>query len=58
MASIEPEWQYAKIKRLDIDRTINVSTELNADGNASAIMKEMTPWICAEASELARRLYL
>ncbi|MFK7780885.1 efflux RND transporter permease subunit [Psychroserpens sp.] len=43
VASIEPEWQYAKIKRLDIDRTINVSSELNANGNASAIMKEMTP---------------
>ncbi|MDT0559027.1 efflux RND transporter permease subunit [Ichthyenterobacterium sp. W332] len=43
VASIEPEWQYAKIKRLDIDRTINVSSELNATGNASAIMKIITP---------------
>ncbi|MBO3117817.1 efflux RND transporter permease subunit [Winogradskyella sp. DF17] len=45
VASIEPQWQYAKIKRLDIDRTIVISSELNADGNASAIMKEITPWI-------------
>ena len=50
VASIIPEWQYAKIKRLDIDRTIVVSSELNADGNASAIMKEVTPWI-EEASK-------
>ncbi|MGV6831649.1 MAG: efflux RND transporter permease subunit [bacterium] len=45
VASIVPEWQYAKIKRLDIDRTINVSSELNANGNASAIMKEITPYM-------------
>ncbi|WP_223034015.1 efflux RND transporter permease subunit [Hanstruepera marina] len=45
VATIVPEWQYAKIKRLDIDRTIIVSSELNDDGNASAIMKEITPWI-------------
>jgi multidrug efflux pump subunit AcrB len=45
VASIEPEWQYSKIKRLDIDRTIIVSSELNAHGNASAIMKEVKPWI-------------
>jgi multidrug efflux pump subunit AcrB len=50
VASIEPQWQYAKIKRLDIDRTINVSSELNATGNASSIMKEMTPYM-AEISQ-------
>ena len=45
VASIEPQWQYAKIKRLNIDRTINVSSELNAMGNASSIMKEMIPYM-------------
>ena len=50
VATIEPEWQYAKIKRLDIDRTINVSSELKPEGNASSIMKEMKPWM-VEASE-------
>ncbi|WP_191859133.1 efflux RND transporter permease subunit [Hanstruepera ponticola] len=49
VATIVPEWQYAKIKRLDIDRTIVVSSELNDDGNASAIMKEVTPWIEEES---------
>ncbi len=50
VATISPQWQYAKIKRLDIDRTIVVSSELNEDGNASAIMKEISPWI-EEASK-------
>jgi multidrug efflux pump subunit AcrB len=50
VASIEPQWQYSKIKRLDIDRTINVSSELNDTGNASAIMKEITPYML-EASK-------
>lgn len=45
VATIDPQWQYAKIKRLDIDRTINVSSELREDGNASAIMSEIRPWI-------------
>jgi len=45
VATIIPEWQYAKIKRLDIDRTIVVSSELREDANASAIMKELQPWI-------------
>ena len=45
VASIEPQWQYSKIKRLDIDRTINVTSELNATGNASSIMKEITPYL-------------
>ncbi|WP_431158486.1 efflux RND transporter permease subunit [Winogradskyella poriferorum] len=50
VAKIVPQWQYAKIKRLDIDRTINVSSELNANGNASAIMKEIEPYMI-EASQ-------
>ena len=50
VATIVPQWQYAKIKRLDIDRTINVKSELNATGNASAIMKEMNPYM-AEVSQ-------
>ena len=45
VASIEPQWQYSKIKRSDIDRTINVTSELNATGNASGIMKEITPYL-------------
>ena len=45
VASIVPDWQYAKIKRLDIIRTINISSELREDGNASAITNEIKPWL-------------
>ena len=45
VASIIPEWQYSKIKRLDLSRTINISSELRDDGNASAITNEITPWL-------------
>ncbi len=45
VASIVPAWQYAKIKRLDIRRTINISSELRDGGNASAIMSVVTPWL-------------
>ncbi len=45
VAAIIPAWQYAKIKRLDLRRTINVSSELREGGNASAITAEITPWL-------------
>ena len=50
VATIVPEWQYAKIKRLDIDRTIVVSSELRDDGNASEIMKGIKPWLEEESA--------
>ena len=45
VAAIVPAWQYAKIKRYDLRRTINVTSELRDDGNASAITAEITPWL-------------
>jgi multidrug efflux pump subunit AcrB len=45
VADIVPEWQYAKIKRYDLRRTINVTSELRDNGNASAITAEITPWL-------------
>lgn len=45
VASVIPQWQYSKIKRLNLNRTINISSKLRADGNASEIMKEVTPWL-------------
>ncbi len=51
VASIVPQWQYAKIKRLDIDRTINVSSELSASGNASQIMSQMKPYLLEVSKE-------
>ncbi|PQJ21243.1 efflux RND transporter permease subunit [Tenacibaculum sp. SG-28] len=51
VASISPEWQYAKIKRLDIDRTINVSSELTANGNASQVMSQIKPHLLEVSKE-------
>lgn len=45
VADIVPTWQYAKIKRYDLRRTINVTSELRDNGNASAITAEITPWL-------------
>lgn len=50
VAEIIPLWQYAKIKRLDINRTIVISSELTPTGNASAVTSEMTPWLDEETS--------
>lgn len=48
VATIIPQWQYSKIKRLDLARTINISSELRSDGNASFITSEITPWLNSE----------
>jgi len=45
VANIIPQWQYSKIKRLDLRRTINISSELRENGNASDITAEITPWL-------------
>lgn len=45
IATIIPEWQYSKVKRLDLNRTVNISSELRENGNASAITAEITPWL-------------
>ncbi len=49
VASIIPEWQYAKIKRLDLNRTINVQSEITENANTAAIMSEVTPWLDEQA---------
>lgn len=49
VASIVSQWQYGKIKRKDLKRTIKITSELRADGNASTITKEVTPWLKSEA---------
>ncbi len=45
VASIVPQWQYSKIRRFDLRRTIDVTSELREGGNASAITAEITPWL-------------
>ena len=50
VASIVPQWQYTRIKRSNLTRTVNISSELTADGNASAITAEITPWLEEQAA--------
>ena len=45
VADIIPEYQYSRIKRLNLKRTVVVSSELSATGNASLITAEITPWL-------------
>lgn len=51
VAEIVPQWQYSKIKRLDITRTVKVSSELTAEGNASEVVGELTPWLEEQAAQ-------
>ena len=45
VAKIIPQWQYAKIIRLNLSRTINVKSELTIDGNANEITSILSPWL-------------
>lgn len=51
VASIVPAWQYAKIKRLDLERAINIQSEMHDGANAAAIMDEIEPWLKKEAEK-------
>ena len=45
VAKIIPQWQYAKIKRLNLTRTINIQSQLTENGNANDISLILTPWL-------------
>ncbi|WP_299439271.1 efflux RND transporter permease subunit [uncultured Aquimarina sp.] len=51
VANILPQWQYSKIKRLNLTRTINISSELTEDGNASEVTAVVTPWLKEQESK-------
>ncbi|QKX03970.1 efflux RND transporter permease subunit [Aquimarina sp. TRL1] len=51
VANVIPKWQYSKIKRLDLTRTMIISSELTEEGNASKIMSEMKPWLEEQKKE-------
>lgn len=52
VARILPSWQFAKIKRLDITRTIVVSSELIEGGNASEVVQAIVPWLDEQNEEV------
>jgi multidrug efflux pump subunit AcrB len=45
VANVVPQWQYTKIKRLGLNRTITISSQLSDGANASAITAEIQPWL-------------
>lgn len=45
VANVIPQWQYAKIKRLDLSKTITISSQIKDDANASEITAEVLPWL-------------
>lgn len=51
IANIIPQWQYSKIKRFNLNRTVNISSELREDGNASYITAEVTPWLDEQSKD-------
>jgi len=53
VAEIRPEWQLPMIRRKDLFRTINVSSELLEGANAAAIMSAFTPLIDVAANSWA-----
>ena len=51
VATILPQWQYSKIVRQDLLRTITISSELREGGNASEILSEIKPWLAEQNKE-------
>ena len=45
VAKIIPAWQFSRIKRRDLVRTMIVSSELTETGNAADVMAEIEPWL-------------
>jgi multidrug efflux pump subunit AcrB len=45
VANVVPQWQYTKIKRLNLTRTVVISSQLADGANASAITNQIKPWL-------------
>ncbi|WP_299255594.1 efflux RND transporter permease subunit [uncultured Aquimarina sp.] len=45
VASIIPQWQYASIKRYNLNKSISITSELRASGNAAIITAEISDWL-------------
>lgn len=51
VANIRAEWQFAKIKRKDLNRTIKVTAYLESGYTASEITEVLTPWLEEQSLE-------
>jgi len=52
VATIVPEWQYAKILRRDLKRTITVNCQLEEGFTASDVTKELKLWLKEKSEQL------
>lgn len=50
IANIETDWQYAKIKRRDLFRTMVISCDTRAGYTATDITEDFLPWLIEESS--------
>ena len=48
VAALVPEWQNNKIMRVDLERTISITSELTEDGNAVEVIDAILPWLAEE----------
>lgn len=49
VATVIPEWQYSRIRRRDLERTVNITSELSETGNAREVTEAITPILEAQA---------
>lgn len=54
VADIIPEWQYAKILRRDLNRTITIQSQVQEGVPASSILKKIQPWLREMSREWPR----
>ena len=54
VASILPEWQYSKILRRDLVRTLTVESALETGATASDVTDELIPWLEEQQSQWKR----
>ncbi len=52
VADVVPQWQYSRIRRLDLNRTIIVSCELRDGGNSNQIVSGIIPWLDQQEAEV------
>jgi len=45
VATIIPQFQYAKVKRYNLERSVSVTSQLREGGNAATITAAITPWL-------------
>ncbi|MDN5200729.1 efflux RND transporter permease subunit [Fulvivirgaceae bacterium BMA10] len=51
VAQIIPEWQYAKIIRRDLYRTITIKSEVKDGFTAAEIMSQLNPWLDSQQAD-------